>query len=143
MTPFEFEFGGPIWKVLGEDPATKQMYDDYMSARKYGLDQSWIDVFPAVELLLSSTKCDEGTPSRQPMVVDVGGGQGQDLVRLINARPGQFDDQRFVLEDLPETLAHVDSLPKCVETRAHDFFEEQPVKGKPGRTRSWSAHTPD
>lgn len=123
---FEHRFGGPLWAVLQKDADMKRMYDDYMSVRKYGLDQLWYNVFPAAARLKKEST---STSSKVPTIVDVGGGQGQDLVRFLNAHRDGFGSSRYVLEDLPETTRHLGHLPKNIQVVTHNFFNEQPVRG--------------
>lgn len=59
------------------------------------------------------------------LFVDVGGGAGHKCMELkarYPALPG-----KVILQDRPETLAH--AIP-TVESMVHDFFTEQPIKGK-------------
>jgi demethylsterigmatocystin 6-O-methyltransferase len=60
-------------------------------------------------------------------IVDVGGGAGQYLARLINEYPAL--PGRKILQDLPTVVASVDRSSAPFEPQAHDFFTPQPVKG--------------
>ena len=66
------------------------------------------------------------------MWVDVGGGYGQKTVALKRACPNL--PGRFIVQDLPGTI---ENAPKNegIETMGHDFFTEQPIKGKCSVTR--------
>lgn len=64
------------------------------------------------------------------LMVDIGGGHGAVSVALANATA----HMRFIVQDLPNTTAQGEKLlPSGLQDRvsfmAHDFFEEQPVKG--------------
>lgn len=60
-------------------------------------------------------------------VVDVGGGQGHYLARLISEYPEM--PGRKIVQDLPTVVAGVDASSAPFEPQAHDFFTPQPVKG--------------
>jgi hypothetical protein len=64
------------------------------------------------------------------LLVDIGGGHGAVSVALAKATA----HMRFVVQDLPETAAQggkllESGLENRVSFMAHDFFDEQPVKG--------------
>ncbi|KAJ5157192.1 uncharacterized protein N7482_008292 [Penicillium canariense] len=65
-----------------------------------------------------------------PLLVDIGGGQGEDLKRLRH----QFPDLRgrLILQDLPTVIAGATDLPADIEAQSHDFFQPQPVKNAKG-----------
>lgn len=69
----------------------------------------------------------EGAEKDTPFLVDVGGGSGHDIEDLRKAFEGQLPG-KLILQDRPEIveLAKVDS---SIESMAHDFMKEQPVKG--------------
>jgi hypothetical protein len=67
-----------------------------------------------------------------PVLVDVGGGQGQSLVAILNAHK-RIDPAKCVLQDRAPVLAlaiTAEVLPKEVQKMEIDFFVEQPVKGE-------------
>ncbi|OIW29209.1 S-adenosyl-L-methionine-dependent methyltransferase [Coniochaeta ligniaria NRRL 30616] len=75
----------------------------------------------------------------KPLLVDVGGGHGLDVLRMLERHSG-IDNEvvplgELVLQDLPEVVALArekleagDNLNK-VKVMAHDFFEPQPLAG--------------
>lgn len=71
------------------------------------------------------------------LLVDVGGGKGHDLQALYSSfgSPSWKDESNLVLQDLPQVLAAIpeSELPAAVIKMPHDFFEEQPVKGRTPR----------
>lgn len=83
----------------------------------------WTRIYDTRELLT-------GRKQGAPLVVDVGGGHGRDLARVLEAYPDP-EEGDLVLQDLPEVIriAKPDEKGriKCME---HDFFEKQPVTGK-------------
>ncbi|GME29108.1 O-methyltransferase family 2 [Neofusicoccum parvum] len=67
-----------------------------------------------------------------PLVVDVGGGQGQSLRQILKECPA-IGAERMVLQDRPPVIEDAKNrdVPelRAVRKMPHDFFEEQPVKG--------------
>lgn len=63
------------------------------------------------------------------VLVDVGGGKGHDLMDL-QAKFPAFKG-RLILQDKPEVIAEAKSdLAGDIDAQGHDFFTEQPVRGK-------------
>ena len=81
----------------------------------------WTDLFPINELF------DVRKPG-VPLLVDVGGGAGHDIERLRKSLrqpvPGTL-----VLQDLAPVVEKA-GVHESITVMAHDFFKEQPVKGK-------------
>jgi len=70
----------------------------------------------------------------RPLIVDVGGGKGQALKRIMAAFPGiKAKASRLVLEDRPDVVSDPsavnDPALAGVKRIPHDFFQPQPVKG--------------
>ena len=61
-----------------------------------------------------------------PLLVDVGGNVGHDLHKFLQKHPEMA--HRLVLQDREEVLRDA-KCPPAVNLMAHDFFEQQPVKG--------------
>ncbi|KAK8037279.1 Winged helix-turn-helix transcription repressor DNA-binding [Apiospora marii] len=83
------------------------------------------DFVPVQEVLI---RCADPGPDAV-FLVDVGGGLGHDLVEFHRYHPSV--PGRLVVQDLPQV---VDSIVPSEENKAftamaHDFFEEQPIKG--------------
>lgn len=81
---------------------------------------SWLDLYPVQQLF-------ENTSAEDVALVDVGGSLGHDVVRL-RARLPQMPG-RLIVQDLASVVAQA-KVDSTVEMMAHDFFTEQPVKGK-------------
>lgn len=80
----------------------------------------WVDVYPTDSILHSAK------PGRA-LVVDVGGGLGQDTERM-RAKHPDLPPASLVLEDQPHVLQNVKTqLP--VATQAIDLFAPQPIQG--------------
>lgn len=92
----------------------------------YALERAkWIDpgCVPVEEVLGQNARTD----SDAVLLVDVGGGLGQDIVdfqKSYGHLPG-----RLVLQDLPTVIESVQGLPTKVEAMGHDFFTPQPIHG--------------
>lgn len=68
----------------------------------------------------------------ETLIVDIGGGNGHELLEFRRRFPKPTYPGRVVLQDLPATFSHVDiaALEKDgVEVMEHDFFKPQPVNG--------------
>ncbi|CAK3973812.1 S-adenosyl-L-methionine-dependent methyltransferase [Lecanosticta acicola] len=65
------------------------------------------------------------------MYVDVGGGKGLPISRLLQKYPFAADKGKFALEDLPQAINQIGrgSLDSRIECVAHDFFTPQPIRG--------------
>lgn len=87
-----------------------------MGARKY-----WTDWFPVQERLL------DGANEASPLLVDVGGGKGHDVLDFQAKYPQK--GRRLVLQDLSPVTSDLEDLGPGIEHMTYDFFTEQPVKG--------------
>ncbi|KAI1770223.1 putative O-methyltransferase [Hypoxylon cercidicola] len=86
-----------------------------MGARSY-----WVDWFPVQERLL------DGATTDLPLLVDVGGGRGHDLLAFHEkyALKG-----RLILQDLASVTDNIGDLDPAIECMPYDFFSPQPVEG--------------
>jgi len=74
-----------------------------------------------------TTRLLDGADLGRPLIVDVGGNVGNDLMSFAAKHP-EIADGSLVLQDRPEALEHAQVNVK-VQVEAHDFFTPQPVKG--------------
>lgn len=83
----------------------------------------WFDTIPASEILGSA--CDTGSV----LIVDVGGGNGENAFRLHTAHPDLVG--RLIVQDLPKTIneATKRGYPAKIELMEYDFFTAQPIQG--------------
>ncbi|KAA8570871.1 hypothetical protein EYC84_000260 [Monilinia fructicola] len=95
-----------------QNPQPLQWFQQLMSIPREG---DWLDVVPTI----SEGKSDV-------VLVDVGGGMGQQCARLAARFPEL--ENRIVLQDRPETIKIAPSI-KGVKAMAHDFFTPQVVIG--------------
>ena len=83
----------------------------------------WLDWFPVQEELLQGATDGESPP----LIVDIAGGRGHDLVGFTERFPGV--KRRLILQDLPRVIESNSRL-KGIEQMEYDFFTPQPVHGK-------------
>lgn len=118
--PFQFALDSPhYFEFLSSNPYYQEAFNKTMtmSFRRRGKD--WFDVFPVTDRLRVLGDADT-------LLVDIGGGQGEDLKKFkarFPTMPG-----KLILEDLPAVVQGAQDLPAGIEVLGHDFFLEQPVK---------------
>ncbi|KAJ5759510.1 S-adenosyl-L-methionine-dependent methyltransferase [Penicillium odoratum] len=123
ITLFKYAYGTDvIFGLLEKNPEQKEAFDDYMAARRVDDMPQWFEIYPIASTLRSLPY----DPSAA-LIVDVGGGPGQELIRFKERYPDL--PGRFVLQDLPITLNRIVALPEGIEAVEYDFFTPQPVKG--------------
>lgn len=122
-TPFQIahntDLPAFLWAHLNRDDLTAE-FGLWMTAMRG--QRTWLDVIN-FEALLSGTSTDAETP----VFVDVGGGIGSQCA-LFKARLPDLPG-RVILQDLPNVIEHA-LVTEGVENTGHDFWVEQPVKGK-------------
>lgn len=123
ITLFKYAHGTDvIFGLLEKNPEQKQAFDDYMASRRVANLPQWFEIYPAVEKFSDAHQDPNAT-----LMVDVGGGPGQELIRFKERHPDI--PGRLVLQDLPLTLQRIEKLPDGIEPMEYDFFTPQPVKG--------------
>ena len=73
------------------------------------------------------------TDDDRPVLVDLGGGVGHSILRIMEAYP-ELPARKFILQEMKaiiEESKRQKILPDEVVTMEHDFFTPQPVKGEP------------
>ncbi|KAI1826737.1 putative O-methyltransferase [Xylaria intraflava] len=102
--------------------STPEMLKDFtlfmgntMGARHY-----WMDWFPVEDRLF------QGATEGSPLLVDVGGGKGHDLIAFHEKYPQQGG---LILQDMPSVIEQIEGLDPAINTVKYNFFTEQPVKG--------------
>ncbi|KAI1483795.1 S-adenosyl-L-methionine-dependent methyltransferase [Daldinia eschscholtzii] len=105
-------------------PEAKEVWDNantFFEADR-GSSPSWVSWFPVKEKLL------DGYNKDLPVLVDVAGGRGHDVVEFCKKFPDV--EGRLVLQDQKPVLdSSVADLPATVEKYPINFFEEAPVQG--------------
>jgi hypothetical protein len=97
-----------------QNPQSLQWFQQLMSVPREG---DWLDVVPNI-----------GESKSDIVLVDVGGGMGQQCARLVARFPEL--ENRVVLQDRAETIKIAPTI-KGVKAMAHNFFTPQVVNGKP------------
>lgn len=95
-----------------------------MGAREYWYD--WYDVQGRLLQGFDPSRC-------SALLVDIGGGKGHDLAAFDTAFGASNDalGGELILQDLPPVLESIEDgqLSSRIKQVAHDFFDEQPIKG--------------
>ena len=61
------------------------------------------------------------------LLVDVGGGNGHDLIRFLTEYPSAWG--RLMLQDLPNLIHNLEGLSPGIQAKGHDFLTPQAIKG--------------
>lgn len=72
----------------------------------------------------------EADADDKPVLVDIGGGTGHELIHLATHYPELRG--KLVIQDMPVVVQGITSLPSGIEAVEHDFFAPQPVRGVEG-----------
>jgi hypothetical protein len=118
-----------IFEYLQSMPSLFQDFNLFMG-NTMGAREYWHDWYDVQGRLMSGFD-----PSESPtLLVDIGGGKGHDLVAF-DSTFGKGDKSyvgQLVLQDLPQVLDDImeDQLSSNIRKMAHDFFADQPVRGK-------------
>jgi hypothetical protein len=118
-----------IFEYLQSIPSLFRDFNLFMG-NTMGTREYWHDWYDVQGRLLSGFE----SFADSTLLVDIGGGKGHDLVAF-DATFGKGDksyDGQLILQDLPQVLDDVseDQLSSKIQKISHDFFEDQPVKGK-------------
>ncbi|KAK1978582.1 S-adenosyl-L-methionine-dependent methyltransferase [Colletotrichum cereale] len=110
-----------MWTFMKENPEDLEMFN---ILQKVGtnLEPPWVDLYPHQRLI-------SGFDPNRPLLVDVGGGIGQDILKFYNIYPETAT--RLYLQDLPEVIADANtksSIPKAINKQEYNFFTPQTVK---------------
>ena len=118
---------------MHEHPKIWQQFCNHMTSSRDRF-ASWMEktIYPFEESLV------EGSSSAEDAIffIDIGGGNGHDIQEVCRNYP--HVDKRMMLQDQASVIQKLpDKLDPRIQTMPHDFFQEQPVKGK----SSHSHHT--
>lgn len=125
VTPFRATYGPhSMFEYFNSHLEHKEAFDLFMTARTHGAGRRWFEIIAVQDhLVVDSSMSDDSV-----FLVDVGGGRGHDISSFKAMYPNIAG--RCILQDLPSTLKDVKLGSGDIELMAHDFFTEQPVKGK-------------
>ncbi|KAK1831000.1 S-adenosyl-L-methionine-dependent methyltransferase [Podospora conica] len=124
--PGQYALDTPLhfFDYLHQDPVKAARFNTCMTGSKAGL-RFWFEWFPVANHLLAPFQASSPTPDT-PFLVDLGGGIGLHVRRLLAAHPNAAP---LVLQDLPGTIAKATDLDPRITPMVHDFFTAQPVRG--------------
>lgn len=122
--------GKPFFAILKENARLGSAFNNFMAG--YSTSRPfWTDFYPIEERLLDAGRSSE---SSGPLLVDVGGGLGHELLRFGSKHPNI--PGQLVVQDLPSVIDEAKNsgnLPSTIKAVAHDFFESQPVEYRGAR----------
>ncbi|CAH0046848.1 unnamed protein product [Clonostachys solani] len=106
-------------------PGNESRLDRFQKTMEFtAYGAKWFQTIPLDEIL--GGKHDVSTDA--PLIVDVGGGFGQEMVAFHQAQSDRSG--RLIFQDLEATIHRVDAAGiSPVEAQVHDFFTPQPVQG--------------
>ena len=119
--PFQYAMGtkSHYFEWLKSHPRDQAAFNTVMSITRMDRGEAWFEFYPVEERLRVA--------GDEPLLVDIGGGLGHDLIALKAKFPNI--PGKLVVQDLPVVIDHVKDLPPGIEAMKHDFFSPQPVKG--------------
>lgn len=115
---YAFQTKLSIFQLLSSMPNTLKDFNVFMG-NTMGARRYWLDWFPVQKQLI------DGASGESPLLVDVGGGKGHDIISFHKKYPNQGP---LVLQDLAAVTDSIDSLYPSIKVMTYDFFTEQPVK---------------
>ncbi|KAL4961291.1 S-adenosyl-L-methionine-dependent methyltransferase [Aspergillus stella-maris] len=126
-TAFNYHFKtslGPFEWMARENGEIQRDFIQFMANRSAG--QAWSTYWDAKHRIFDGVEINPDAP----LLVDIGGGVGQDL-HLVKKALGHVSKGQLVVEDQASTL---ENIPEGVYDpdfvyQAHDFFTPQPIKG--------------
>lgn len=106
-------------KSKANDMASFQNVMEIFAANK----APWTDIYPVQKVL-------EAFRPDRPLVVDVGGGKGHDILKFRSHLPPDIEPAKLVLQDMEPVIGAVDTRTTGITGMVHDIFRTQPVKGR-------------
>lgn len=111
-----------LFEWFPKHPEYLNNFNLWMTGQREGR-ANWLDFFPFEEQVIKGFKDSDGAV----ILVDVGGARGHEVEAIKKRYPTV--PGRVLLQDLPNTVAQAVTVPG-MESFAHDFFTEQPIKGQ-------------
>lgn len=120
LVQFAFDTKQTTFDYMASDPSMLADFNTTMLAASGGR-RKWTEWYPVQSRLL------DGATADTVLMVDVGGGDGHDIVDF----HGKFPNSgRLVLEDLGAVTEGIGEFDRPIEKVSYDFFTEQPIKGQ-------------
>jgi len=110
------------WAWYKDHPEAHAHFNTFMTSLKMQ-QQPWVKSYPIADRLLNDFD------KTRPLLVDVGGGEGEDIKGLEAALRSTCPEAKYVLQDTQETMDGpvAQDWPPAIERVAHDFFGPQPA----------------
>jgi hypothetical protein len=112
-----------LFPWLMAHPPQMSNFNDCMAGQRLNR-VDFFDIAPMKDILLKGYK-DDG-----PILVDIGGNRGYDLVGLKKKYPAFNGPGKLILQDLPQVIAAAGDIDEEITKMAYDFHTPQPVKGR-------------
>jgi len=108
---------------MKEHPKVLQQFNNQMAGYAHG-GPMWMDpgFYPVKERLEQGLEAGSDV-----LLVDVGGGMGQDLIELKSRYPKIRG--RLILQDGPDVIKQIKYIADGIVPTVHDFLTLEPVKG--------------
>ena len=114
----------PLWDWLRERPQYQTYFDEYFAVTHELSPLTWLDAYPVSQLL---APIDTHDLLDHPLIVDVGGGMGEDMDRLRQTLlPQRYD---IVVQDMASVVEKAKNVRPEIRYMEHDFFTVQPLQG--------------
>ncbi|KAJ5683042.1 hypothetical protein N7462_006207 [Penicillium macrosclerotiorum] len=129
FAPFQFtnNLNIELFEWLGQNPDALTRFNSFMEGHRPNY-LHWSDWFPVRERIFNHPD----VTAESPLLVDIGGGRGHDLIAFRNRFPNAAG--KLILEDLPAVIDEAQGVQnltaRAIDTVAYDFFTQvQPVRG--------------
>lgn len=125
--PFQYAFDTDLsfFQFIHQYPERMKIFNTYMTGNR-AARKHWVDWFPVRSELLDDFQAHAA--NNNVLLVDMGGGKGHDLERLIATFPEAHG--KVVLQDLPGTIANLKDFGGAINPMVHDIFTAQPIYGE-------------
>lgn len=112
-----------LFPYLMANPDHMSNFNDLIMGQRMNRTE-WFEFSDVNSVLFHGLNEDEDAT----LLIDIGGGRGHDL----EAFKMKFPDAKgkLVLQDLPPVIDDIAELDPSIVRMKHDFFTEQPIKGK-------------
>ena len=107
---------------IHSDPERSRDFNTFMAGSR-NTRSHWTDWFPVQSKIISGAS----SVPKEILLVDVGGGNGHDLIRFLTKYPDSCG--RLILQDLPALIQNLEGLDPGIQAMGHDFFNPQSIRG--------------
>ena len=108
---------------IHSDPEKSRDFNTFMAGSR-NTRSHWTDWFPVESEIMSGAS----NGANDILLVDVGGGNGHDLIRFLTKYPSSYG--RLILQDLPTLIQNLEGLNLGIQAMGHDFLTPQTIKGQ-------------